>query len=86
MIVQYNGLNYNGFQKQNNGNTIQNIIENALKTIFKVDINTAGSGRTDAKVSAFMQPVHFDIEKQIDSEYKTNKFNVSSQSSLNFSC
>lgn len=68
MIVQYNGLNYNGFQKQNNGNTIQNLLENALKTVLKEDVQTTGSGRTDAKVSAFMQPVHFDIEKEIDTQ------------------
>jgi tRNA pseudouridine38-40 synthase len=66
MIVQYNGLNYNGFQKQKNGNTIQNLLENTLKTILKQEISCIGSGRTDAKVSAFMQPVHFDTEKQID--------------------
>ena len=72
MIVQYNGKNYNGFQKQPKGNTIQNEIENALKTIFKQDILTIGSGRTDAGVSAYMQPVHFDIEKEIDTS-KTQK-------------
>ena len=55
MIVQYDGLNYNGFQKQKNGNTIQNYLENALKTILKEEISTVGSGRTDAKVSAFTQ-------------------------------
>lgn len=69
MIVQYNGKNYNGFQKQPRGNTIQNELENALKIIFKQNILTTGSGRTDAGVSAYMQPVHFDIEKAID----TNK-------------
>jgi len=72
MIVQYNGKNYNGFQKQPKGNTIQNEIENALKIIFKQDILTTGSGRTDAGVSAYMQPVHFDIEKEIDTS-KTQK-------------
>lgn len=66
IIVQYNGKNYNGFQKQLKGNTVQNELENALKIIFKQDILTTGSGRTDAGVSAYMQPVHFDIEKEID--------------------
>ena len=75
MIVQYNGLNYNGFQKQKNGNTIQNYLENALKTIFKVDVNTVGSGRTDANVSAYMQPVHFDIEKEINTKKVLNSLN-----------
>lgn len=75
MIVQYNGLNYNGFQKQKSGNTIQDFLENALKTILKVDVSTVGSGRTDAKVSAFMQPVHFDTEKQIDTKKVLNSLN-----------
>ena len=66
MIVQYSGLNYNGFQKQKSGNTIQNHLENALKTITKEEINTTGSGRTDAKVSAFMQPVSFETKKELD--------------------
>ena len=75
MIVQYNGFNYNGFQKQKSGNTIQDFLESALKTIFKADINTVGSGRTDAKVSAFMQPIHFDTEQEIDTKKTLNSLN-----------
>ena len=76
MIVQYNGLNYNGFQKQKNGeNTIQNHLEDALKTILKQEILTTASGRTDAKVSAFMQPVHFDYEKELDTKKVINSLN-----------
>ena len=68
MIVQYNGLNYNGFQKQHNRNTIQDKLEEALLTITKENVNCVGSGRTDAKVNAYFQPVHFDIEKEINTE------------------
>lgn len=75
MIVQYNGLNYNGFQKQKSGNTIQNHLENALKTITKEEINTIGSGRTDAKVSAFMQPVSFETNKELNTEKTINSLN-----------
>ncbi|MBQ8615823.1 MAG: tRNA pseudouridine(38-40) synthase TruA [Clostridia bacterium] len=75
MIVQYNGLNYNGFQKQKSGNTIQDFLENTLKTILKIDVNTVGSGRTDSKVSAYMQPVHFETEKQIDTKKVLNSLN-----------
>ena len=57
MIVQYNGLNYNGFQKQNNKNTIQDKLEEALKIILKEKVTCTGSGRTDAKVNAYFQPV-----------------------------
>ena len=64
MIVQYDGKNYNGFQKQKSGNTIQNHLEDALKTILKQEIQTTGSGRTDAKVSAYMQPVSFETDTE----------------------
>ena len=68
MIVQYNGQNFNGFQKQKSGNTVQNHIENALKTILKQEINTTGSGRTDAGVSAYFQPVHFETDVEIEKQ------------------
>lgn len=68
MIVQYNGLNYNGFQKQNNKNTIQDKLEEALKIITKEQVTCIGSGRTDAKVNAYFQPVHFDVEKEINTQ------------------
>ncbi|MBE7076655.1 MAG: tRNA pseudouridine(38-40) synthase TruA [Clostridiales bacterium] len=68
LIVSYNGINYSGFQKQKKGNTIQDELENAIKIFLKEEINCVGSGRTDAKVSAYMQPVHFETEKEIESE------------------
>ena len=68
MIVQYHGLNYNGFQKQNNKNTIQDKLEEAIFTITKEKVTCVGSGRTDAKVNAYFQPVHFDVEKEINTE------------------
>lgn len=68
MFVTYNGLNYNGFQKQNNGNTIQDKLEQALSIILKENIVCTGSGRTDAKVNAYIQPVHFDSHKKINTE------------------
>ena len=68
MIVQYNGLNYNGFQKQNNHNTIQDKLEDALHIILKENIVCTGSGRTDAKVNAYFQPVHFDTEQEINAQ------------------
>ena len=75
MIVQYDGRNYNGFQKQINANTIQNQLEDALKIILKTEVSTVGSGRTDSKVSAFMQSVHFDVEKEIDITKTLNSLN-----------
>ena len=68
MIVSYDGKNYSGFQKQKNNITIQEKLENALKLITKKEVNCVASGRTDAKVSAFFQPVHFDIETNLNTQ------------------
>ena len=75
MITTYNGLNFNGFQKQKNGNTIQDSLENALKTILKHEVQTVGSGRTDAKVSAYCQPVHFETNEEINTQKFINSMN-----------
>ena len=75
MITTYNGLNFNGFQKQKSKNTIQDNLENALKTILKHDVSTTGSGRTDAKVSAECQPVHFETDVEINEKKFINSMN-----------
>lgn len=63
MIVTYDGKNYSGFQKQNSTNkTIQFELEKAINTITKQQVECVASGRTDAGVSAYHQPVHFDID------------------------
>ena len=66
MIISYNGKNYFGFQRQKNARTIQGELEDKLKIIFKKDIAVVGSGRTDAKVSAYYQPVHFETDEKIE--------------------
>lgn len=60
-VISYDGSNYFGFQKQKSTNkTITYVIEKAL---FSLGINNSivGSGRTDAKVHASGQVIHFDI-------------------------
>ena len=67
MTLTYNGKSFNGFQKQKNTeNTIQSIVENTIKIITKEEVNITASGRTDAGVSAYFQPVHFEIEQALN--------------------
>ena len=63
--LAYFGTNYHGWQIQPNASTVQGEINNALKTILRKDINTVGSGRTDAGVHASHQVLHFDFDKEI---------------------
>lgn len=53
LIIEYDGTNYSGWQKQNNGSrTLQQTIENSIKEITKEDIELIGCSRTDAGVHA----------------------------------
>jgi len=68
LLVTYNGKNYSGYQIQPNGITIQQTLENAIKTITTQEVNCVASGRTDAGVSAYCQPVHFEINKELNEQ------------------
>ncbi len=63
--VEYDGKNYAGFQLQINAITIQEIIENALTTLFGEETKITASGRTDSGVSAKGQIIHFDSNTEI---------------------
>lgn len=64
-IVQYDGTEYVGWQKQPNGPSIQEEIEKVLSKILDTPITIQGSGRTDAGVHALAQHFHFDVNKDI---------------------
>lgn len=57
--IQYNGNKYRGWQIQKHVATIQIEIENALMQFSGCKITTYCSGRTDAKVHAIFQIIHF---------------------------
>ena len=64
--IAYDGTNYEGFQTQASGNTIQDIIETRLSKLFDHRIYIAGSGRTDAGVHAKGQIIHFDCPRNVN--------------------
>lgn len=67
-ICAYDGTDFEGWQRQPNGNAVQNYIETTLSNIFSHQILTQGSGRTDAGVHAHGQCFHFDADWNHDSE------------------
>lgn len=68
-IIAYDGTNFNGFQTQPNGRTVQEEFEKTLKKINNgKTITIFGSGRTDAGVHAAGQVVHFDYPQTRDLE------------------
>ncbi len=62
LLVQYDGSNYSGWQRQKNATTVQEILERALFKITNHIVKTFAAGRTDAGVHASGQVVHFDID------------------------
>ena len=61
-ILEYDGTDYCGWQRQSGIPSIQEELEKALSTCFKGDhIPVTGSGRTDAGVHARGQTVHFTV-------------------------
>jgi len=59
IIIEYDGTNFVGWQKQKNGSSIQESIEKILTKIVKEKITLYGSGRTDTGVHALGQSAHF---------------------------
>ncbi len=63
IIIEYDGTNYNGWQYQKNGPSIQKEIEKVIKKLLKKNIRVIGSGRTDTGVHANGQSANFFCDK-----------------------
>ena len=59
MVIEYDGGAYSGWQRQVNGLSIQQIIEECIGRMTGEEIRVIGSGRTDAGVHALNQVAHF---------------------------
>ena len=63
LLIEYNGSGLVGWQKQNEGMSVQSSLEEAAKNIFNQDFDIQGSGRTDAGVHALGQIAHINLPK-----------------------
>lgn len=66
IIIEYDGTNYNGWQKQKDEFSIQESIEKAIQLFSGETVEVYGSGRTDAGVHALGQVAHFDLTKEYE--------------------
>ena len=66
LTIAYDGRPYSGWQSQPNGNTVQDIIQDALEKVAKTPVKLHGSGRTDTGVHADAQVAHFDTPESVD--------------------
>ena len=67
LIVEYDGTNYAGWQRQSNALAVQQVIEEALSKLTRERVVIHGASRTDAGVHALGQCCHFDTDSRIPS-------------------
>lgn len=64
--LAYKGTAYHGWQIQQNAVSVQELINKALSTLCRQNIETLGCGRTDSGVHARQLFAHADIPGQVD--------------------
>lgn len=65
LVVAYDGTNYHGWQVQDNGITIEEVMNRTISELVQEDIKVIGASRTDAGVHACGNVAVFDTESRI---------------------
>ncbi len=76
LLIEFDGTDYAGWQRQKNAPSIQEALESAVKAFCGEQQDVCGAGRTDAGVHGIAMAAHVDIAKQ------TTAFRV--QQAINF--
>lgn len=65
LTIKYDGTEYHGWQRQPNGITVQQVLEETLEKVLKTKVVVTGCSRTDAGVHAKMHVSSFRAETSI---------------------
>lgn len=74
--ISYRGTGYAGWQSQHNATGIQDVVEDALGKILRIQAKIVASGRTDTGVHCVQQFFHCDIEKTFEPQTLLNRLNA----------
>lgn len=61
----YRGTAYHGWQRQPNGVSVQQVMDEAMSLLMQQTVSLTAAGRTDAGVHAEMMVAHFDTDKPV---------------------
>jgi tRNA pseudouridine38-40 synthase len=76
LTIEYDGGGYAGWQRQLNRPTVQEAMENALRSVAQSKIGLIGAGRTDAGVHALGQVASFRADTALSAEDWTRALNA----------
>jgi tRNA pseudouridine38-40 synthase len=76
LTIEYDGGPFVGWQRQDNGPSIQGALEDAVRGYCQVDAVVHGAGRTDAGVHALGQVAHIDIPRDDSPHVVVNALNA----------
>lgn len=68
LVIQYLGTDFQGWQRQPKGRTVQGEIESAIAQVLGYSVTLHGAGRTDSGVHAAAQVAHFDAVTPIPAQ------------------
>lgn len=76
LTIEYDGSPFVGWQRQDNGPSVQAALEAAARGYCQVDALVQGAGRTDAGVHALGQVAHVDLPRNDRPEVVANALNA----------
>ena len=82
LTIEYDGKDFNGWQKQPKKLNIQGTIERAIEQVTKEEVMLNASGRTDAGVHALGQVANFKTNSQIPIEKMAIAINTNLKRSI----
>ncbi|SFM38985.1 tRNA pseudouridine(38-40) synthase TruA [Thermodesulforhabdus norvegica] len=68
LVLEYDGSNYHGWQRQKGVLTVQEVVESRLAIMLNRRVSVRASGRTDAGVHALGQVINFYAETRLNPE------------------
>jgi tRNA pseudouridine38-40 synthase len=75
LTLEYDGAPFRGWQRQSEGDSVQQALEDAVRGFCGEHVQAVGAGRTDAGVHATGQVAHVDLRRAVTPETLRNALN-----------